>query len=224
LRRSLRDRATELESSRRLLLHAADAERDELQRRVVEEVASRIDAVATRLRPVSPNLAERARVTASELAHREFGIPAKGSLPELLSHFAAERVTVESAILSVDGIPPAVVRAAWFTCAEAVVNARKHAPGSSISIVARASAGLLRIEIRDTGPGGADEHGAGLRGLADRAEDLGGRLRVQSGSAGTRVQWAVPLDARSPALWIPASESRVTPDSKGSAPLLRSAP
>jgi signal transduction histidine kinase len=54
--------------------------------------------------------------------------------------------------------------------------------------------GTLVVEVLDDGVGGADtERGSGLRGLADRVEALGGRLRVWTPHAGgTRVQAEIP--------------------------------
>jgi signal transduction histidine kinase len=56
------------------------------------------------------------------------------------------------------------------------------------------TAGLLVVEVNDDGIGGANtERGSGLRGLADRVEALGGRLRVWSPvGGGTRVQAEIP--------------------------------
>ncbi len=50
------------------------------------------------------------------------------------------------------------------------------------------------VEIVDDGVGGADgEGGSGLRGLADRVEALGGRLRVLSPAGdGTRLRAEIP--------------------------------
>ena len=50
------------------------------------------------------------------------------------------------------------------------------------------------VEVVDDGVGGADtERGSGLRGLADRVEALGGRLRVWSPpGGGTRVRAEMP--------------------------------
>ena len=50
------------------------------------------------------------------------------------------------------------------------------------------------VEVVDDGVGGADtERGSGLRGLADRVEALGGRLRVWSpAGGGTRVRAEMP--------------------------------
>jgi signal transduction histidine kinase len=54
--------------------------------------------------------------------------------------------------------------------------------------------GRLIIEVVDDGVGSADtERGSGLRGLADRVEALGGRLRVWSpGGGGTRLRAEIP--------------------------------
>ena len=55
--------------------------------------------------------------------------------------------------------------------------------------VRRTEAGL-ETEISDDGRGGADpKAGSGLRGLADRVEALGGRLRIDSPpGGGTRIR------------------------------------
>jgi len=56
-----------------------------------------------------------------------------------------------------------------------------------------ADEGQLRVEVVDDGVGGADVAGAGLRGLADRVEALGGRLRLDSPiGSGTTVHAAIP--------------------------------
>ena len=70
---------------------------------------------------------------------------------------------------------------AYFVVAEAVANARKHARASSIEVMARPLPGLLRVEVRDNGVGGAEESGgSGLQGLRDRVEAVGGRFEVTS--------------------------------------------
>ena len=49
--------------------------------------------------------------------------------------------------------------------------------------------------VSDDGVGGADaSQGSGLRGLADRIEALGGRLRVESPpGGGTRIEAEIPV-------------------------------
>jgi signal transduction histidine kinase len=52
------------------------------------------------------------------------------------------------------------------------------------------------VQVRDDGVGGAQVHGSGLRGLADRLSVLDGRLRVESpADGGTVIEAAIPLAA-----------------------------
>jgi len=76
-------------------------------------------------------------------------------------------------------LPAAVESAGYFTVAEALANAVKHAGASQLSVRLARDGAALTIEVRDDGVGGARPAG-GLRGIADRVEALGGRLRVDS--------------------------------------------
>ena len=56
--------------------------------------------------------------------------------------------------------------------------------------------GVLRLEIRDDGVGGADPNGHGLVGISDRVAALEGRLRIESPrGAGTVVTVELPVSA-----------------------------
>ena len=56
--------------------------------------------------------------------------------------------------------------------------------------------GRAVVEIADDGVGGADRgRGTGLRGLADRVDALGGRLRIESPAGrGTVVRAEIPCE------------------------------
>ena len=58
----------------------------------------------------------------------------------------------------------------------------------------RHDGGILRVEVGDDGVGGAIlAGGSGLRGLADRADTLGGRMSVESvPGAGTLLVAELP--------------------------------
>ena len=88
---------------------------------------------------------------------------------------------------------PTVAACVYFLCAEALANVAKHASASRVQISVTAQAGAITVEVADDGVGGADPSGRGLRGLADRAETLGGTLTVASPrGGGTRLTAVIP--------------------------------
>jgi signal transduction histidine kinase len=55
--------------------------------------------------------------------------------------------------------------------------------------------GAISVQVADTGVGGADPHGDGLAGLADRVRALGGELKVVSQHGdGTTVEATIPCE------------------------------
>ena len=90
---------------------------------------------------------------------------------------------------------------------EALSNASRHAPGAEVHVEVEAGPGFLCATVTDKGPGfapdaqpearpageaGGTVGGLGLAGLRDRAESLGGELRVESAPGeGTRLTLAL---------------------------------
>jgi signal transduction histidine kinase len=106
--------------------------------------------------------------------------------------------------IQVEGrLPEPVEIAAYYTVSEALTNAAKHAGATvaDIEVVAE-SRGVLHVRIPDDGRGGPDfSHGSGLIGLKDRAEALGGRIRLDSPpDAGTTLEIELPLERGTPKL------------------------
>jgi signal transduction histidine kinase len=93
-----------------------------------------------------------------------------------------------------DRLPEHVEVAAYYVVSESLANIAKHAYASKARVSIERRAEGLVVEVVDDGVGGADtERGSGLRGLADRVEALGGRLRVWSpAGGGTRVEAEIP--------------------------------
>jgi signal transduction histidine kinase len=93
-----------------------------------------------------------------------------------------------------DRLPERVEVAAYYVISESLANVAKHAHASEARVSLERRDDYLVVEIVDDGDGGADtERGSGLRGLADRVEALGGRLRVWTPlGGGTRVQAEIP--------------------------------
>ena len=96
-------------------------------------------------------------------------------------------------------LPPDVEEALYRIALEALNNALKHAQARSVTISLRLEPRTAVLEIADDGVGfdlaAAQEGGGlGLRGMAERAEQLGGRLTVNSEPGmGTTVQVQVEV-------------------------------
>ncbi|SDS94669.1 sensor histidine kinase [Microterricola viridarii] len=90
--------------------------------------------------------------------------------------------------------PPVVESIAYFVVAEALANAVKYSQARSITVRLHRQADDLHIEVLDDGIGGArPSAGAGLRGMAERIDVLGGSLAVASEPGrGTRIKVEVP--------------------------------
>jgi signal transduction histidine kinase len=78
---------------------------------------------------------------------------------------------------------------AYFVVAEALTNVAKHSRASQVKVIVegRGYPGTLTVMISDDGIGGADPHGAGLSGLADRVSGVDGALSVESPSGGPTI-------------------------------------
>ena len=91
-------------------------------------------------------------------------------------------------------MPERLEVAAYYVVSESLANVAKHARASSATVEVAGASGQVVVEVVDDGVGGADtERGSGLRGLADRVEALGGRLRIWTPhGGGTRVRAEMP--------------------------------
>jgi signal transduction histidine kinase len=159
--RLLRDRGAEPQLVDRILRGVARAQEE--SRRVVGALAARPDE------PLDEALAE-----AVQEAARRYGASVDMELASGIALSPRER--------------EAVVRIA----AEAVANAARHSGAEVLRIyLERAEAGM-RLEVTDDGEGFDDEQprsGFGLVTMKDRADALGGKLRIDSRrGAGTKVE------------------------------------
>ena len=93
-----------------------------------------------------------------------------------------------------------VASAAYFSVAEALANAAKHAGAHGVRIQLGHAAGLLRTQVTDDGWGGADPaQGTGLAGVERRLAAFDGILAVNSPPGGpTIVVIEVPCALSSP--------------------------
>jgi signal transduction histidine kinase len=142
--------------------------------------------------------AEQGNAELRELAH--------GILPATLSR-GGLRGAIETVVARLDlpvrvqvvadRLPAETEATAYFIVAEALTNVVKHADAAGAEVRAFLDDGVLHVEVRDDGMGGADPNGDGLVGIGDRTTALGGRLDVESPpGGGTLVTATLPLPAR----------------------------
>jgi signal transduction histidine kinase len=212
LHAELRARLEELKGSRARVIEAGQKERQRLERNLHDGAQQRLIALSLRLSLLEQKLADQPELKEQlDAARREIGLSleelrdvARGIHPAVLSGHglavALESLAARAPLpvrLAVDirgRLPERVEVAAYYVVSEGLANVAKHAQANEARVsVAESPAGLV-VEVVDDGIGGADtERGSGLRGLADRVEALGGRLRVWTPrGGGTRVQAEIP--------------------------------
>jgi signal transduction histidine kinase len=161
------------------------------------DLAQQLDRVAVGLDGVLEDLREIARGLHP-------AILADGGLrPALKTLARRSAVPVDLDVQADRRLREPVEIAAYYTVAEALTNAAKHAHATAVEIEAAESDGVLHVRVRDNGRGGASfGGGSGLVGLKDRAEALGGHLQLDSPpGAGTTLEITLPLhDAGPPGL------------------------
>jgi len=120
------------------------------------------------------------------------------ALPGLMDHARSAGLKADVDV-HVDGyaVPSAIGRAAFRIVQEAMTNVLRHADASSAHVSVRAGSNALDIEITDDGKAASAgvQPGLGLRGMAERAAVLGGRVHAGPCDAGGwRVKAVLPLD------------------------------
>ena len=100
--------------------------------------------------------------------------------------------------LAQDGVAPPVVMATLHrVIQEALTNALRHAPGSSVWVRAATTATEVRVDVTDDGRGAPERgqaHGFGLLGLGERVRQAGGTLSAgQCADGGFAVRAVLPL-------------------------------
>jgi signal transduction histidine kinase len=199
----------EVRASRDRLAGAQLEERRRIERDLHDGAQQRLLAVAAQLQAALLNGSpERLRealetgVRESQTAVRELRALANGLHPSVLTDGGiaaalddlASRHSVHVDVAEPERrYPPRIEATAWYIACEAVTNALKHAAAEVVDVrVEHTQDGMLLV-VEDDGSGGADATGSGLRGLADRAEAVGGTLDVRERlPRGTTVRAVLP--------------------------------
>jgi signal transduction histidine kinase len=211
--------SAEIRASRERIVATQDAERRKVERDIHDGAQQHLVALMVQLRVartlVTRNPERAVQVTAD--LRRIIGETlitlndlAQGIHPPVLTaHGVAAALRRQqqhlSTALTVDdtgiGRYAAEVEAAvYFACLEALINAAKHAPGSTVVVRLAEEGGELTFSVRDDGAGfdpARCRPGSGMGNMVDRVAALGGSLEVRSApSQGTEVAGRVPLPVR----------------------------
>jgi len=210
----LQARYEELRASRARIVGAADDARRRLERDLHDGAQQRLVGLALSLRLARDRIdGDPAQAAALldeasaelALATDELRELARGIHPAILTDRGlgaaldtlAKRAPVDVSLRHSlgGGIPAPVESAAYFVVAESLTNIVRHSGAAEAEVSVARRNGALHVAVIDSGRGGADPDGSGLRGLCDRVQALDGELEVESHpGAGTAVHARIPLD------------------------------
>ena len=206
----VRAQLAEVRASRVRLVAATDAERRRLERNLHDGAQQRLVTLsvalglaASRGNTHDVDVLSRAQDELEE-AIAELRELARGIHPTLLREEGLEAaiealarrtplpVVMEGSVG--DELPDAVELAAYFLVSEALTNVVKHASASEATVRLKRAAGMLLIEVKDDGIGGARAAAdSGLAGLRGRLEALDATLVVESEPGrGTSIRTEIP--------------------------------
>ncbi len=215
LNAELRAKVEELRASRARIVEAGYAERRRVERDLHDGAQQRLMALTMNLRLARDKLEGDPATTAELLdeamdelaaATAELRELARGIHPAVLTDRGlaaaldglAERSPVPVQILGApsERLPAPIESTTYFVVAEALTNVARYAEAEGASVRVGRADGVVEIEVRDDGVGGADpEAGTGLRGLEDRVAALEGSFEVHSRPGqGTTVEARIPCE------------------------------
>jgi signal transduction histidine kinase len=206
----------ELKASRARIVATADQTRRRFERDLHDGAQQRLVTLALQVRAAQAKVPAQLDELNAELDHvaagltstlddlREFArgihpaILAKGGLGPAVNTLVRRspiRVTLDTRLR--EPLPEPIEVTAYYVISEALTNAAKHAKASAVHVRVGTASGVLRLDIRDDGVGGADPaRGSGLIGLRDRVEATGGTFSLKShGGHGTHLLVELPVRA-----------------------------
>jgi signal transduction histidine kinase/ligand-binding sensor domain-containing protein len=217
-------RMRRLETQLRERLHERHAERERIARELhdtllqsIQGLTMRFQAVANRVPPEEPlrvamegalDRAEEALVEARERVRDLRGFAAESSsldvsLTELARVYATEHTVpiIVDAGIGMDDMDPLARDELYGIAREAVHNAIAHADASRIDVIVETQGSELVLRVRDDGRGmdesvmrGGREGHWGMRGIRERAANLGGTATFASSEqGGTEVTVRTPM-------------------------------
>jgi PAS domain S-box-containing protein len=208
---------SELATSRRRIVAAADDVRRRIERDLHDGTQQRLVSLALAARAAEANVPDGRGDLQAQLSQIVAGLKdaveelreiSRGIHPAILSEAglgpALRALARRSAIpvrldVTTDArLPEPIEVAAYFVASEALANVAKHARAQRMDMSLAMRNDSLVLSIRDDGAGGADpKKGSGLLGLQDRVEAVGGTIRIDSPlRGGTSLVATLPLGTR----------------------------
>jgi signal transduction histidine kinase len=212
--------ARELAESRARIAAAGAEERRRLEGELHDRAQNRLVGLQIRLslahdrtQQTAPEVAatlsgltKEAEAVGEELRRIAHGISppllaTRGLVDALRGECAHSGIAVRIAADDIGLSAPDVETALYMCCLESIQNAAKHAGrGASVAVRLRRDGDELAFSVHDTGRGfdpRVTTRGAGLTGLKDRIETIGGRVEIVAAPGrGTTVAGVVPWPPR----------------------------
>ena len=189
------------------LFGAAEAERARIARDLHDDHAQLLAAARLALdgereqaRAIFGRLEKEMRLRLSELRPAELG---KRTLATAL-RAELDRVAVGGLAARLSGaaaanrLPAAVRQVCYQAVREALANVVRHADATRVEVLVERNGPIARLIVSDNGRGIDSQtpanHGAGLGGLAERLQFVGGAMRIESKRGMTRLIAEIPLE------------------------------
>lgn len=120
-------------------------------------------------------------------------LPDATGIPELVESFRRAGATVGVGVAGdLARLGPSRGLAAYRIVQEALTNATRHAPGEPVEVAISVDEHRATVSVRNDGSVAPDARpGSGLRSMSERAESVGGRVRVGTTEATARRGWHV---------------------------------
>ena len=215
LNNELRYSEQQLDASRRRVVLAADTERRRIERDLHDGAQQRLVAIGIWLRLLQGQVEDDSEVGDAltsvvgevegaieeirELAHGIYPpvLQTRGLGPALSTVARRSPLPVETELADIGRLDEPLETALYFVALEALTNAAKHAPGSSVRISLAAAGKRITLTVVDDGPGfdvAAYQKSHGSYHMADRLAAVGGDLSMESTpGVGTSVVAQVPV-------------------------------